>query len=72
MDPLTVARPTHYLKLNLVMYGRETALPSRARGERRILSAIEVVSAARSMVYIYGRSRVFVPFYEPCNHVRRN
>ena len=32
------------------------------RGEQRILSAIEVVSASRSMAYISGRSRVFVPF----------
>jgi hypothetical protein len=49
--------------------GGETALPPR--GERRILSAIEVVSASRRMVYITGRSRVFVPFYVPCNHMRR-
>ncbi len=40
-------------------------------GERRILSAIEVVSASRSMAYITGRSRVFIPFYVPCNHARR-
>ncbi len=44
---------------------------SPPRGGRRILSAIEVVSASRSMVYIAGRSRVFIPFYVPCNHVRR-
>ncbi len=49
--------------------GGETALPPR--GERRILSAIEVVAASRSMVYLTGRSQVFVPFYVPCNHVRR-
>ncbi len=47
--------------------GGEAALPPRC--ERRILSAIEVVSASRSMVYLSGRSRVFVPFYVPCNHV---
>ena len=35
------------------------------------VSAIEVVSASRSMVYITGRSRIFIPFYVPCNHVRR-
>ena len=35
------------------------------------VSAIEVVSALRSMVYITGRSRVYIPFYVPCNHVRR-
>jgi hypothetical protein len=40
--------------------GGETALPPR--GKRRILSAIEVDPASRSMVYITGRSRVFVPF----------
>ncbi len=35
------------------------------------VSAIEVVSALRSMVYTTGRSRVFIPFYVPCDHVRR-
>ncbi len=35
---------------------------SPLRGGRRILSAIEVVSASRSMIYITGRSRVFIPF----------
>ena len=43
----------------------------RATGERRILSAIEVVFASRSMAYITGRSRVFIPFYVPCNYARR-
>ncbi len=38
--------------------GGEKALPPR--GERRILSAIEVVFASRSMVYLTGRSRVFI------------
>ncbi len=36
------------------------------------VSAIEVVSASRRTVYLTGRSRVFIPFYVPCNHVRRN
>ena len=44
---------------------------SPPRGERRILSAIEVVSASRSMAHITGRSRVLIPFYVPCNHARR-
>ncbi len=40
--------------------GGETA--SSPRGERCILSAIEVVSASRSMACITGRSRVFIHF----------
>ncbi len=44
---------------------------SPPRSGRRILSAIEVVSASRSMVYITRRSRVFIHFYVPCNNVRR-
>jgi hypothetical protein len=49
--------------------GGEKASPPR--GERRILSAIEVVSASRSMAHITGISRVFILFYVPCNHARR-
>ncbi len=48
--------------------GGETA--SLPTGERCILSAIEVVSASRSMAYLTGRSRVFISFYVPCNHAR--
>jgi hypothetical protein len=44
---------------------------SSPRGGRHILSATEVVSASRSMVYITWRSRVFIHIYVPCNHVRR-
>ncbi len=40
--------------------GRGTVSPPK--GGRRILSAVEVVFASRSMVYLTGRSRVFIPY----------
>ena len=58
----------HLLCAKVVAGGGQASPP---RGERRILSAIEVLSALRSMAHITGRSRAFIPFYVPCNHARR-
>ncbi len=46
---------------NRSLWRRNTASPPR--GEQRILSAIDVVFASRSMLYLTGRSRVFILFY---------
>jgi hypothetical protein len=57
--------PASHIKKNNVgppsPFAAGTASPPRSG--RRIFSAIELVFASRSMVYLIGQSRVFIPFY---------
>jgi hypothetical protein len=53
---------THCPETNLIPAALSAKTVSPLRGGRCILSAIEVVFASRRMVYLTGKSRVFILF----------